>query len=54
MASAAAAKKCPRPSQRAASAGGFSGHPRRREHPQLIVDEWEQIGGGLAVAGGVE
>ena len=73
MASAAAAKKCPRPSNCWSAdepqvrlvdqgggvegvAGGFGGHARGGELPQLVVDEREQVGGGLAVAGrgGVE
>ena len=71
MASAAAAKKCPRPSQRWSSAasdqpkvrlmdqggglegvlGGLAGHARGGELAQLVVDEREQVGGGLAVTG---
>ena len=71
MASAAAAKKCPRPSQRLVVAppdqpevrlmnqggglegvvGRLAGHARGGELPQLVVDEREQVGGGLAVAG---
>ena len=76
MASAAAAKKCPRPSQRTVVGradqpevrlvnqggglegvvGGLGGHARGGELPQLVVDEREQVGGGLAVTGrgGVE
>ena len=70
MASAAAAKKCPRPSQlgprrrptsrRYASwtravaserlAGLLGGHARGGELPQLVVDEREQLGGGLPSA----
>ena len=36
--------------------GGLRGHPRGCELPQLVVDEWQQIGRRLAVAGrgGVE
>ena len=32
-------------------AGGLGGHPRGGELPQLVVDEREQLGGGLAVTG---
>ena len=31
--------------------GGFGGHAGGREVPQLVVDEREQLGGGVAVAG---
>ena len=31
--------------------GGFGRHARGGELPQLVVDEREQLGGGLAVAG---
>ena len=76
MASAAAAKKCPRPSQscgcraadqpqvRLVDQGGglegvarlLGGQARGGELAQLVVDEREQFGGGLRVAGrgGVE
>ena len=30
-------------------ARGFRGHPRGGECPQLVVDEREQLGGGVAV-----
>ena len=70
MASAAAAKKCPRPFQcrgrspsdqpevRLVDQGGgleglaglLRGHPRGGELAQLVVDEREQLGGGLGVA----
>ena len=32
-------------------AGGFGGHARGGELPELIVDERQQLSGGLAVAG---
>ena len=71
MASAAAAKKCPRPSQpvglpaadqpdvRLVDEGGrleglpglLVGQPRGGQLPQLVVDEREQVGRGLRVAG---
>ena len=74
MASAAAAKKWPRPSNAAGRAdqaqvrlvdqgggvervaGRLGGHARGGELAQLVVDERQQLGGGLAVArlGGVE
>ena len=71
MASAAAAKKCPRPFQsvrllaadqpevRLVDQGGglerlprlLVGQPGGGEPAQLVVDEREQVGGGLRVAG---
>jgi len=31
-------------------AGGFVGHPGRREPPQFVIDQREQLLGGLRVA----
>jgi hypothetical protein len=32
-------------------AGGFGRHARGGKGPQLVVDERQEVGGGLAVAG---
>jgi hypothetical protein len=64
MASAAAANKCPladQPQVRLGDRGGgvervagrLNGYSRGGELAQFVVEEWEQVGGGLAIAASV-